>query len=131
MTKTKKKRDDVLTKRNEALIDRDEINAKREKIINLFNKMIANETNEKENDNVEFKQKKKKLINFKIVMMTIERKMMIKRKTLIENDDLQMSKIFDVRNSIERVLTKFVIDDTTTFSSIFKNLSSDFEKFLE
>ena len=42
-------------KRNEILIDRDDVNAKREKIINLFNKTMTDETNEKKNDDVEFK----------------------------------------------------------------------------
>ena len=67
LTKTKRKRDDVLTKRNEALINRDDVNAKHEKIINLFNKTLIDETNEKKNDDVKFKSKKKKMINFEIV----------------------------------------------------------------
>ena len=45
----KRKRDDVLTKRNEILIDRDDVNAKRKKIINLFNETMINEINEKKN----------------------------------------------------------------------------------
>ena len=47
LTKTKKKRDDVLTKQNEILIDRDKVNAKREKVINLLDKTMTNEINEK------------------------------------------------------------------------------------
>ena len=75
--------------------------------------------------------KKKKLISFEIVMMTKEKKMMMKKKTLIENDDFQMSEIFDVKNSTERVSTKLVINDTTIFLNIFKISSFDFEKFLK
>ena len=44
---------------NEILINRDNVNAKREKIINLFNETMISETNKKKNDDVEFKQKKK------------------------------------------------------------------------
>ena len=55
--KTKRKRDDILTNWNEILINRDDVNAKREKIINLFNKTLINEANKK-NDNVKFKLKK-------------------------------------------------------------------------
>ena len=40
---------------NEVLINRDDVNAKRKKVINLFNKMITNEINKKKNNNVEFK----------------------------------------------------------------------------
>ena len=57
--------------------------------------------------------------------------MIIKKKISIENDDFQMFEIFDVKNSIEQVLTKFVIDDIIMFLNIFENLSSDFKKFLE
>ena len=67
-------------KRNEVLIDRDKINAKREKVINLFDETITNEADEKKNDDVEFKQKKKKLISFEIVTMTMKKEMMIKKK---------------------------------------------------
>ena len=42
-------------KRDEVLIDRDNINAKREKIINLFDETMIDETNEKKNDDVKFK----------------------------------------------------------------------------
>ena len=42
-------------KRNETLIDRDDVNAKRKKIINLFDETMTNEINEKKNDNVKFK----------------------------------------------------------------------------
>ena len=41
----KQKRNNILTKRNETLINRDNVNAKREKIIDLFNKMLTNEIN--------------------------------------------------------------------------------------
>ena len=92
---------------------------------------MTNETNKKKNNDVEFKQKKKKSINFKIVTRTKERKMMMKKKISIENNDSQMFEIFDVKNSTERVSAKFIINNTTTFLNIFKNLSSDFEKFSE
>ena len=130
MTKTKRKRDDVLTKRNEVLINRDDVNAKREKIINLLNETMTNEANEKKNDDVEFKQKKKS-INFEIVTTTNKKKMMMKEKISIKNDDFQMFEIFDVKNSTERISTKFIIDDIMTFSSTFENSSSDSEKFLK
>ena len=120
-----------MTKRNEILIDHDDVNAKREKIINLLDETMTDETNEKKNDNVEFKQKKKKLISFEIVTTTSEKKMIIKKEISVEDDDFQMFEIFDVKNSIERTSAKLVIDDTTTFSNIFKNSSFDSEKFLE
>ena len=66
-------------KRNKILIDRDDINAKREKVINLFNKTMTNGANKKKNDDVEFKQKKKKLISFEIVTTTEKKKMIIKK----------------------------------------------------
>ena len=80
MTKAKRKRDDVLIKRNETLINRDNVNAKHEKIIDLLDKTMTNKTNKKKNDDVEFKQKKKKSINFEIMTTTSEEKMMIKKK---------------------------------------------------
>ena len=129
--KMKKKRDDVLAKRDEILIDRDEVNVKREKIINLFDETMTDKTNEKKNDDVEFKQKKKKLINFETVTMTIKKKMMMKKEISIKNNDFQMFEVFDVKNSIERTSTKFVINNTTTFLNIFKISSFDFEKFSE
>ena len=113
------------------MIDRDEINAKREKVIDLLNETMTDETDEKKNDDVEFKQKKKKSINFEVVTTTMKRKMMIKRKVSVENDNFQMFEIFDVKNSTERILTKLVINDTTTFSNIFENSSFNFEKFLK
>ena len=57
--------------------------------------------------------------------------MMIKKKISIEDDDFQMFKTFDVKNSIERTSTKLIINDITTFLNIFKISSSDFEKFLK
>ena len=44
-----------MTKRDEVLIDRDDANAKREKIIDLLDEVMTNETNEKKNDDVKFK----------------------------------------------------------------------------
>ena len=108
-------------KRNEILINRDDVNAKREKIINLFNETMTNEINEK----------KKKLINFEIVTTAKEEEMMMKKKVSIKSDNSQMFKILDVKNLIKRVSTKLVINDTTTFLNIFKNSLFDFEKFLK
>ena len=46
----KQKHDDVLMKRNEVLINRDDVNAKCEKIINLLDETMTDKTNEKKND---------------------------------------------------------------------------------
>ena len=129
MTKTKRKRDDVLTKRNEILIDRDDVNAKCKKVINLFDETITSGADEEKNDDVEFKQKEKKLISFEIVTTTNEKKMMIKRKVSIKSDDFQMFKILDVKNLFKRASAKLVIDDIIMFLNIFKNSSFDSEKF--
>ena len=129
--KIKRKRDDTLTKRNEALINRDKVNAKREKVINLFNETMTNETNKKKNDDVEFKQKKKRLISFETVTTAMKKEMMMKKKTSIKNDDFQMFKTFDVKNSTERASAKLVINDTTTFSNTFENSLFNFEEFSE
>ena len=118
-------------KRNEVLINRDDVNAKREKVINLFNETLINETNEKKNNDVEFKSKKKKMINFEIVTTANERKMMMKKKVSIENNDFYMFEIFDVKNSIERILTKYYIDDTTLISNRFKTSTFDVKTFLK
>ena len=120
-----------MTKRNEVLIDRDDVNAKREKVINLLDETMTDETNKKKNNDVEFKQKKKRLINFEIVTTTNKEKMMMKKKVSIKNNNFYMSEAFDVKNSIERISTKFVVDDITTFLNIFENSSFDFEKFLK
>ena len=64
-------------------------------------------------------KKKKRLINFEIVTTTNEKEMMMKKKVSIDNDDFQMFETFDVKNSIEQILMKFVIDDTTSFSNFF------------
>ena len=57
-------------KRDKILIDRNNVNAKYKKIIDLFDKMLINEVNKKKNSNVKFKSKKKKTINFKIMITT-------------------------------------------------------------
>ena len=118
-------------KQNKILINRDDVNAKREKVINLFNEMMTNKIKKKKNDDVEFKQKKKKLINIEIVTTANEKEMIIKKKISIENDDFQMFKIFNVKNSTEQISTKFVIDNTTSFLNLFEISSSDFKKFLK
>ena len=120
-----------MTKQNETLINRDNVNAKREKVINLFDETMTNKANEKKNDDVEFKQKKKKSINFEIVTTANERKIIMKKKVSIESDDFQMFETFDMKNLTERISTKLVINDTTTFLNIFENSLSDFEKFLK
>ena len=55
LTEIKRKRNNILTKWNKTLINRDNVNAKREKIINLFDETMTNEADEKKNDDVEFK----------------------------------------------------------------------------
>ena len=62
---------------------------------------MINKANEKKNDNVEFKQKKKKLINFKIVTTMNKKEIMMKKEISIEDDNFQMFKTFNVKNSIE------------------------------
>ena len=69
------------------------------------------------------------MIKFDVVTTTNENEIMMKEKISIENNNFYIFEIFDVKNSIERVSTKFVVDNTTTFSNIFKNLSFNFEKF--
>ena len=102
--KTKRKRDNILTKRNKVLIDRDNVNAKRKKIIDLLNETLINEINKRKNDDAEFKLKKKKIISFEIVTTTEKKKkeeMIMKKKASIENNDFYILKIFDVKNSTE------------------------------
>ena len=77
---------------------------------------MINEINEKKNNDVEFKSKKKKILNFKIVTTMNEKKkkkMMIKKEISIENNDFYMFKTFDVKNSTERILIKYHFDNTT------------------
>ena len=69
------------------MTDRDDVNAKCKKIIDLFDETMTDKTNEKKNNDVEFKQKEKRLISFEIVTTTNEKKMMMKKKVSIENDD--------------------------------------------
>ena len=116
------------------MINRDNVNAKREKIINLFDETMIDEANEKKNNNVEFKLKKKKTINFKIVTTTNEKKekeMMMKKKISIENNDFYIFEVFDVKNSIERILIKYHFDDTTSILSFFKTSTFNVEIFLK
>ena len=131
LTKAKQKRDDVLTKRNEVLINRDDVNAKREKVIDLLNKMMINEINAKKNNDVEFKSKKKETINFEVVTTANEKDVMIKKKILIENNDSYMFETFDVKNSIKRILIKHHIDDTTSISNLFKTSTFNVKIFLK
>ena len=63
-----------MTKQDEILINRDNINIKYKKIINLLDKTLINEINKKKNNDVEFKSKRKKIISFEIVITTNEKK---------------------------------------------------------
>ena len=90
---------------------------------------MTNETNAKKNDDVKFKSKKKKTISFEIVTTTNERNVMMKKKVSIENNDFYMFEIFDVKNSIERILTKHHINDTTSISNLFKTSTFNVEVF--
>ena len=113
------------------MIDRDDVNAKRKKVINLFNKTVTDETDAKENDNVKFKLKKKKTISFKIVTTTNERNVIMKKKVSIENNNFYMFETFNVKNSIERTSTKHHIDNTMLISNLFETLTFDVEIFIE
>ena len=113
------------------MINRDDVNIKREKIIDLFNETMTDETNAKKNDDVEFKLKKKKMINFEIVTTTNEKNVMMKKKVSIENNNFYMFGIFDVKNSIERISVKHHIDDTTSISNLFKISMFDVKIFLK
>ena len=109
------------------MIDRDNVNAKREKIINLFNKIMTNKTNAKKNDDAEFKSKKNRTINFKIVTTTNEKDVMMKKKVSIENNNSYMFEILNVKNSTERTSAKYYIDDITSISNLFKASTFDVE----
>ena len=102
---------------------------KREKVINLFNETMTNEVNAKKNDDVEFKSKKKKIISFKIVTTTNERNVMIKKEISIENNNFYMFKVFDVKNSTERISAKHHINDTTSILNLFETSTFDVEIF--
>ena len=71
------------------------------------------------------------MINFEVVTTADENEIMMKRKISIKNKNSYMFETFDVKNSIKRISAKLIVDDTIIFLNIFKNLSSDFEKFLE
>ena len=71
------------------------------------------------------------MINFETVKMTNERKMMMKEKVSIENNDFYMFEIFDVKNSTERISTKYYFNDTTSFLSFSETLTFDAEVFLK
>ena len=94
---------------------------------------MINGTNEEKNDNVEFKLKKKKTINFEVVTTTNkkERKMIIKEEISIENNDFYMFEAFDVKNSTEQISIKHYFDDTTSILSFFKTSTFDAEVFLK
>ena len=64
-------------------------------------------------------------------MTTNEKKMMMKKKTSIENNNFCMFEIFKMRNSIEQISSKYHINDTTSFSNFFKTSTFDVEIFLK
>ena len=111
------------------MINRDNVNTKREKIINLLDKTMTDETNAKKNDNIEFKSKKKKMISFEIVTTTNKRNVIMKKKISIENNNFYMFEIFDVKNSIKRASTKHHINDITSILNLFKTSTFDVEVF--
>ena len=92
---------------------------------------MTDEINAKKNNNIEFKLKKEKIINFKIVMMTNEKDVIIKEKISIENNNLYMFEILDVKNSIEWVSTKHYIDNTTLILNLFETSTFDVKIFSE
>ena len=95
---------------------------------------MTDEANEKKNDDVEFKLKKKRIVNFEIVTTTNEKKekkMMMKKEISIKNNDFYIFKTFDVKNSIERISTKYHFDDTTSISNFFKTSTFDVKIFLK
>ena len=92
---------------------------------------MTDETNAKKNDDAKFKLKKKKMINFEIVTTTNEKNVMMKKKVSIKDNDFYMFKAFNVKNSTERISTKYHIDNTTSTLNLFKTSTFDVEIFLE
>ena len=95
---------------------------------------MINEINEKKNNDVEFKLKKKRTVNFEIITTANEKKkkkIIMKEKIVIENNDFDIFKIFDVKNAIERVLAKHHFDDITSTLNFFKISTFDVEIFLK
>ena len=90
---------------------------------------MTDEADEKKNDDVEFKLKKKEMISFKIVTTTNEKEMMMKRKVSIEDNDSYMFESLDMKNLIERALLKYHIDDTMLFSKLSETSTFDAEIF--
>ena len=120
-----------MTKRNEVLIDRDDVNAKRKKVINLLDETMTDEADAKKNDDVEFKLKKKRTISFEAVTTTNEKNVMMKRKVPIENNNFYIFEILDVKNSTERTSAKHHINDITSILNLFKTSTFDVKVFLE
>ena len=71
------------------------------------------------------------MIDFEIVITTNKNEMMMKKKVSIKNKKFYIFKVFDVKNSAERISAKFIVDNTTIFLNIFENLSFNFKKFLK
>ena len=95
----------------------------------MLDKAIANKINQKKNDDVEFKLKKKRTINFEIVTTANEKNVIMKKKVSIKNNNFYMFKIFDVKNSIERISTKHHIDNITSFLNLFETSIFNVEIF--
>ena len=91
---------------------------------------MINKINEKKNDDVEFKSKKKKTINFEIVTTADEKEIMMKKKVLIENNDFYMFETFNVKNSIERTSTKHHINNIMSILNLFETSTFNVETFL-
>ena len=56
-----------------------------------------------------------------------EKEMIMKKKILIENNNFYMFEVFDVKNSIERILTKYHFDDTISILNFFETSTFDVE----
>ena len=62
---------------------------------------------------------------------TNEKNIIMKKEISIENNDLYIFEIFDVKDSIERILTKYYLDDITSILNLFKTSTFDVEIFLK
>ena len=73
------------------------------------------------------------MINFKIVTTTNEKekKMIMKKKISIENNNFYMFEVLDVKNSIEQILMKHYFDNTMSILNFFKISTFNVEIFLK
>ena len=104
---------------------------KHKKIINLFNKTIINKINIKKNNDIKFKLKKKKMISFKIMMMMNEKNIMMKKEILIKNNNFYIFKIFNMKNLIKQISTKYYINNIILILNLFKTLTFNVKIFLK